>query len=188
MNAADQKRLKVLLVLLVMLAATWWYQSGSSSPPLGVGAVGPGAPAIGTGRFDPVELPAEWSRRRMEETEEPGGPRRNIFQYGPEPPSEAPPPPPPPEPEPVRTTVFQPQPPPPPPPPIPFEYNGYSRVGDGPIRAYLFDMNGSRRFEAIEDEVLLGRYRISMVAMDYVEVEDLEFNRTERLPRVEENP
>lgn len=186
MNASDKKRLKILVALLVVLAVTWWFQTRAPEPPVGVGTVGPGSPAIGTGPYDAVELPTEWSTRRVEAT---NGPRRNIFQYGPEPLSEAPPPPPP-SPEPVRPTVFEPQapPPPPPPPPIPFEYNGYSRVGDGPIRAYLFDMNGSRRFEVIENEVLLGRYRVGTVAIDYVEVEDLEFDRTERLPRVEERP
>jgi hypothetical protein len=61
-------------------------------------------------------------------------------------------------------------------------------VGDGPIRAYLFDVDGSRRFEVTEAEVLLGRYRIVTVEAGFVEVEDLEFDRTERLPRIEEEP
>jgi hypothetical protein len=64
---------------------------------------------------------------------------------------------------------------------VPFRYSGLSRIGpDGQLQAWLFD--GQRRFGATEQEVLMGRYRVNAITEAFVEVEDLEFNRRQRLP------
>ena len=64
---------------------------------------------------------------------------------------------------------------------MPFLYSGYSRVGDsGQLQAWLFDEGDS--YGVIEQEVLMGRYRIDVITVEYVDIEDLEAGRRERLP------
>lgn len=186
MNATERQRAKILGLLLVVLALSVWLgrriydlpASGSDSPAVSV------APEDVAVRLPQFEISGEWNAPETALWE---GPRRNPFEYGPEPQAEAPPPSPPPiAPETgARAEATPPPPPPPPPPPIPFRYSGYSRVGpDGRLRAWLFE-NGNA-FGVVEQEVLMGRYRIDTVTPDYVEVEDLEYERRQRLPLIVE--
>ena len=115
--------------------------------------------------------------------------RRNPFEYGLEP---SPPPmetPLPGEPGGVSSgTMPAPAPStpprPPPPPPIPFKYNGYAVIDaeQGRIRAFLFEED--KLFVVSEAEILMGRYRVNRVTETFVEVEDLEFGRRQRLPLI----
>ncbi len=131
--------------------------------------------------------PQELFRPEEAFAQEPDENRRNPFQYALEPVAPGPPV----EVEPAPAlgagNSFQSQspaapPPPPPPPPIPFRYSGFAVVDSlsGNITALLFDAD--RSFIVSEQEVLMGRYRINEVTEAFVEVEDLEFGRRQRLP------
>lgn len=184
MNPAERQRVKLWLVLMVLLAGA--YALGRGIYDLGPAAEdAPPAAAVATPLLDPASLAvAPGVKARQPGGSPPDGPRRNPFEYGPEPKAEpdvsSPPPVAPPG---VTAAPARPPtpPPPPPPPPIPFRYSGYSSVGPGGrLQAWLFEDGES--YGVTEGEVLVGRYRINAVTTEYVEVEDLEFSRRQRLP------
>ena len=183
MNATDRQRLKILGILVVLLGLTYWIGRQIYDVPAASGPVaGPGSieSSSETGVAD-LDLSVEWKDARVD----PGylaGQRRNPFEYGPEPAPEVPVQPALPPVTAAPPQPFQPAlpPPEPPPAPIPFLYSGYSRVGDsGQLRAWLFDEGDS--YGVIEQEVLMGRYRIDVITVEYVDIEDLEAGRRERL-------
>jgi hypothetical protein len=69
---------------------------------------------------------------------------------------------------------------PPPPPPIPLKYTGFAVVSNGTLTAFLSDDN--QRYSVTAGEVVLGRFRVSRISTDSVEVEDLQFRRRQTLP------
>ena len=184
MNPDNRQNLKICLILLVVLAATFWigreiYRVPAASPD---GSENPALAASRGGALAAPQALTGW-------LDDPaagvyGENRRNPFQYGPEPP------PPPPavsvetaSSSPGAGTSVQTPPPiaPPPPPPIPFRYNGYAVVDpSGHINAMLFDED--RLFIVSEQDVLMGRYRVNQVTETFVEIEDLDFGRRQRLP------
>ncbi len=193
MSASPRQPIAIWLILLVVLAAAYWIGQRIYDVPQGAaGAAGAEAGPPG------MDLP-EFAQPSGFEIRDPDailreGPRRNPFEYAPEP-----------APEPVLTDgaasiapfaaapaapppSAQPAPPrPPPPPPVPFRYSGYSTIGgEGELRAWLFD--DGEPFGVVEGEVLMGRYRVIAVTTDYVEVEDMEYLRRERLPLLFESP
>ena len=192
MTANDRQRLKIFAVLLAVLATMLWIggQMRQSPTALPIETANAGE----TSAFQPdvlsrVQLSSSKWEGLPDSDREPG--RRNLFEYGSEP---APPPLDPPTTEPVpdptailaAPDVTSAPPPPPPPPPIPFKYSGYAIVDldSGQIRAFLFDNDMS--FGVTEDEVLMGRYRVNQITLTFVEVEDLEFGRRQRLPLIVE--
>ena len=183
MNATDRQRLKILGILVVLLGLTYWVGRQIYDVPAATGPIaGPGSivSSSETALAD-LGLSVGWNDTGADAWPSELS-RRNPFEYGPEPAPEVPvqavvpPSAPPPQP-------FQPAlpPPEPPPAPMPFLYSGYSRVGDsGQLQAWLFDEGDS--YGVIEQEVLMGRYRIDVITVEYVDIEDLEAGRRERLP------
>ena len=187
MNATDRQRLQIWAMLVIVLGLALWAGQRIFDFPADL--------AVTTDRGDPnqvsdrrdlesVKVLSRWQSLDLE-----GGildgPRRNPFEYGPEPPAELP----------VQSLVSQAAPstppppiqppsapPPPPPPPIPFRYSGWSRIGgdDGELEAWLFD--DGEAYSVVEQEVVMGRYRINQITDQFVEIEDLEFDRRQRLP------
>ena len=74
----------------------------------------------------------------------------------------------------------------PPPPPIPFRYAGYVALDaqGGRLTALLVDSNASRHFSVVKGETLMGRYRLLELTQAFIEGEDLEFNRRQRMPLI----
>jgi hypothetical protein len=189
MNQTERKRLKIWAVLVVVFGLTLWAGQRVFDLPTVLDAVTNETDIADTAQdldLDQMTVSGQWARLDIESSL-PDGPRRNPFQYGPEPVLEAPPAPF--DPLGVGPAVEPPAPlqppappPPPPPPPIPFRYSGWSRVGDddGVLEAWLFDEGDA--YSVVEQEVLMGRYRINQITDQFVEIEDLEFNRRQRLP------
>ena len=186
MTGKNRRRLKILVLLLSVLASTIWIgqqisQTPAASTAQTLGSTPtPPVPATGLSEF---EVAGGWM---IAPGEGEGAPvRRNPFEYGPEP---LPPPPATPLPgEPGGASpaaMPAPPAPPPPPPPIPFKYNGYAVIDAerGQIRAFLFEED--KLFLVSEAEVLMGRYRVNQITETFVEVEDLEFGRRQRLPLI----
>jgi len=195
MTANDRQRLKRLSILLVVLATTLWVGGQIRQTPEVLSVAGAEAGEAQALREDILSR-SQLSMNRLNGSPDTTGEagRRNLFEYGTEPP--------PPVPDSVPDDPGQvsavgagaqvspppqpPPPPPPPPPPIPFKYSGYAIVGldSGRMQAFLFDNDKS--FAVSEDEVLMGRYRVNEVTEAFVEVEDLEFGRRQRLPLIVE--
>jgi hypothetical protein len=187
MKKQDRQRLNILIVLLAVLALTLVLGYRMNQPP-STAAVqtaetksSPTAPAASDARIrlDLVEKP--------EASEDIG--RHNVFQYrrsavpAVPPESRLSPPVRPNLPPPV---VRQPGPTgPPPPPPIPLKYQGFAVVnsGTGSFMAFLTD-EMQKHYNVTVGEVLLGRFRITRISDNAVEVEDLEYNRRQTLPLV----
>ncbi len=190
MMGKDRQRLKILAILLAVLASTLWIGEQINPTPGASTAQTPGSaptPPVPTTGLSEIEVTGGWMIGLGEGAGDPV--RRNPFEYGPEalpPASETPLPG-----EPggdfpaaVPSPAPQAEPPPPPPPPIPFKYNGYAVIDAerGRIRAFLFEED--KLFSVSENEVLMGRYRVNQVTETFVEVEDLEFGRRQRLPLI----
>ncbi len=188
MTGKNRQRLKILVLLLILLASTIWIGEQINQTPEASPAQSgqtPTVPVGPTGLSD-IEIAGSWM---IAHGEGEGNPvRRNPFEYGLEPlplPPESPLPGEPGGASPAAMPVPAPSaPPPPPPPPIPFKYNGYAFIGAerGQIRAFLFEED--KLFLVSEAEVLMGRYRVNRVTETFVEVEDLEFGRRQRLPLI----
>ena len=75
--------------------------------------------------------------------------------------------------------------PPPGPPPIPFKYQGYAveSAPSGQTTAFLTD-DSSRHYNVRIGEILMGRYRVTYISANAVEVEDTESSRRQMLPIV----
>ena len=189
MESNDRQRFKILFILLAVLAATVWvgseiYPRRSPGPSSVIDAATVSEP----GRVDALATEDMEGYRLSDVSVLDDGPRRNPFQYGSEPAPQASP-----SDVPLELTLApgdSPQAPaavaPPsdaPPPPIPFRYNGYAFVDlNGEITALLFD--SERSFIVSVQDVIMGRYRINAVTEEFVEVEDLEFGRRQRLPLI----
>lgn len=190
MSRQDRQKLSILIVLLGVLVLTLVLGYRMNRQPVVTAAVqapetkpsaNPPAPADARIRLDLVEKP----EKSLEEIG-----RKNVFQY-----REAPAPPPPRGGSPAR--VPQPsaplvggpvpnQPPatiaPPGPPPIPFKYQGYAldNSQSGQITAFLTD--DTRHYNVGIGEILMGRYRITQISANSVEIEDIENNRRQMVP------
>ena len=187
MNPDKRQNLQIWLILLVVLAATFWIGREISQIVPMVSSDGSNDTGPAVSRSDALVTPQELFRPEEAFAREPDENRRNPFQYGPEPVAPSPPVGAEPAPSlPGAGNSFQSEPPaappPPPPPPIPFRYSGFAVVDSlsGNITALLFD--DDRSFIVSEQEVLMGRYRVNEVTEAFVEVEDLEFGRRQRLP------
>ncbi len=189
MDPNDRQRIKILIILLAVLAATVWvgreiYQVPSRVLSLSID------PAIVSepGRAESLAregMEADLLSAGSVLANESG---RNPFQYGSETAPQAsqsdvsaqstP------EPGNISQAPAVVAPPSaPPPPPIPFRYNGYAVVDvSGELTALLFDSDDS--FVVSVQDVVMGRYRINTVTEEFVEVEDLEFGRRQRLPLI----
>jgi hypothetical protein len=188
MDPNDRQRFKILFILLVVLAATVWvgseiYPGRSPATASVIDAV-----TVESGRVDALATEGMAADRLNEVSVLDDGPGRNPFQYGSEPAPQASPSDVPlastPEPgDPIQAPVVVAPPSTPPPPPIPFRYNGYAFVDlNSEITALLFD--SERSFVVSAQDVVMGRYRINTITEEFVEVEDLEFGRRQRLPLI----
>jgi hypothetical protein len=193
MSRQDRQKLSILIVLLGVLLLTLVLGYRMNKQPVVTAAVqapetkpsaNPPAPADARIRLDLVEKP----EKSLDEFG-----RKNVFQY-----RETPAPPPPRGGSPAR--VPQPstpgmgglggpvpnQPPatiaPPGPPPIPFKYQGYALDSSpgGQITAFLTD--DTRHYNVGIGEILMGRYRITQISANSVEVEDIDNNRRQMVP------
>ena len=192
MSKQDRQKLSVLIILVGVLVLTL-ILGYSMNRPVVTAAVqvaetkpsaSPPAPTDARIRLDLIEKP--------ETSEEIG--RKNVFQYqqtpAPAPPSTSQ----------SRSSpiVPQPSPPgvngtpatrlpasiaPPGPPPIPFKYQGYALESSpgGQITAFLMD-DASHHYNVGIGEILMGRYRITQISANSVEVEDSESSRRQTLP------
>jgi hypothetical protein len=76
---------------------------------------------------------------------------------------------------------------PPPPPPIPLKYIGVSSVepDSKTFIATLIDDN-QHHFNAVNGDIFMGRYKISRITENSVDVDDLQYNRHQTLPLVKQ--
>ena len=183
MSPKDRQRSKILVILLVVLAATIWVGRRINEIPES-GSGGGGSDLVVSSLAD-VRVPSGMTMSLTDPEQNPT--RRNPFAYGPEPlPPQALASPP----QVMAPPVVAQRPPmpapPPPPPPIPFRYSGYVAVDaeGGRLTALLVDSTGNGRFTVFEGETLMGRYRILVLTEAFVEIEDLEFSRRQRIPLV----
>ena len=192
MSKQDRQKLSILVILLAVLgltmvlgyrmnrpAVTAAVQVSESKP-----SANPPAPTDARIRLDLIE--------KSENSADEIG-RKNVFQY-----RQTPAPPPGSRsgssvniPQPSAPAVTGPAvvgPPatiaPPGPPPIPFKYQGYAVEGvpPGQITAFLTDETSSHHYNVGIGEVLMGRYRITQISTNSVEVEDVQSNRRQTLP------
>jgi hypothetical protein len=69
---------------------------------------------------------------------------------------------------------------PPPPPSIPLRYQGYAVVANGNLTAFLSD--DTQTYSVNAGEIVLGRFRITRITTNSIEIEDLQFRRRQTLP------
>jgi hypothetical protein len=190
MSKQDRQKLSILVILLGVLALTIVLGYRMNRPavtaavqvPESKPSANPPAPTDARIRLDLIE--------KSESSQEIG--RKNVFQYRqtPAPPSgsrggssvNTP--------QPSAPAVIGPAglgPPaviaPPGPPPIPFKYQGYAVESVPPrqITAFLTDET-SHHYNVRIGEILMGRYRVTQISTNSVEVEDVQSNRRQTLP------
>jgi hypothetical protein len=192
MSKQDRQKLSVLVVLLGVLALTLILGYVMNRPAVTAAvqvpetkpSTNPPAPTDARIRLDLIEKPDNSS-------EEIG--RKNVFQYRQTPVPAAPGsrgnfPGNPSQPSAPSTNVPPPISPPaviapPGPPPIPFKYQGYATedVPGGQMTAFLTDET-AHHYNVSVGEVLMGRYRVTQISANTVEVEDIDNNRRQRIP------
>jgi hypothetical protein len=186
MTKQDRQRLVFLMVLLVVLGFTLAMGNRISRSPDTAAVQAPerkGASAA------PTQTDA---RIRLDLLDRPEGSetlgKNNLFQYrtraanaktsgasaGSQPPQTSPP-------LAIQTTPTRPT-GPPPPPPIALKYRGFAYVDPDRKALTGFIGDDTRHFNAVEGEVLMGKYRITRITESAIELEDLEFNRRQTLP------
>ena len=194
MSKQDRQKLSILIVLLVVLgltillgyrmngpAVTAAVQVPETKPAASAPAPPPPDARI---RLDLIE-PSENSKKEIG--------KKNVFQYQqtPAPVTTGPRGSATPNPAQPSQPVLPAAPPPPaivappPPPPIPFKYQGYAvdASAGGQTIAFLAD-DSSRHYNVRKGEVLMGRYRVTQISANAVEVEDIENSRRQMLPIV----
>jgi hypothetical protein len=198
MKKPDQQKLRVLIVLLVILGLTLFvgYRMNRAPNPAIVQAEDQ-KPVVA----QPVQTDAR-IRLDLLKKENPneGLGKKNLFQYGPPP---APPAPPTAAAGNARNPVGFPHPPaasttpppsatnipstPPPPPPIPLKYIGISSIepDSKKLIATLIDDN-QHHFNAVNGDIFMGRYKISRITENSVDVDDLQYNRRQTLTLVKQ--
>ena len=185
MNAREKKQATFLGALGVILGVTLYVAPGLNRAPTASGTQTPQASA----QQQPSAV--DDARIRLDlltpKTDGPEAGDENLFQY-----RTVRPPPGPARPTarvepfvPVPQTFTPPvhtgPPQPPPPPPIPLRYQGYARseYGAGELTAFLVD--DARHYNVRAGEVLMGRYRITAITDTSVQIEDMQFKRTQTL-------
>jgi hypothetical protein len=195
MTKPDKQKLSIFVVLLAVLALTIVLGYRMTQPAAVVGETA--AEQTKTSQNPPAANDAKIRLDLVENPEAAGEDigKRNVFQYRQTPPPTAversggrsggpftpsnsesnfPP------------TSVRPQgpPQPAPPPPIPLKYQGFAadKKPGGGFTAFLAD--DTRHYNVTVGEVLMGRYRILSISDNVVDVEDLEFNRRQSLPRI----
>ena len=165
----ERTRLIVLLGLLVAAGAAWFYMSGSQPP-----VPGPTTPGRTTASTPPGPRDTAGAKPGSRQTGKPTVPEalklaelekvpdepeagRNPFRFGAKPA----PPPPPSIPPPLPPPVVIP-PPPPPPPQVPLKLAQVMDYPNGKRVAFLVDATGSM-FQAIDGDIVDGRYRLVKV-------------------------
>jgi hypothetical protein len=196
MSKQDRQKLSILVVLLGVLgltlilgyrmnkpAVTAAVQGGETKPPSSPSA-NPPAPTDARIRLDLIE-------KSQNSSEEIGS--KNVFQYRQTPPPAVsgsrgrfpiipsqPAAPAASESLPVRPPAMI---APPGLPPIPFKYQGYATqdVPGGQMIAFLTDET-AHHYNVAVGETLMGRYRITQISANSLEIEDTDNNRRQKLP------
>ena len=170
----ERKRLIYLLGALVVAAVAYWGLGlGTPTSPAPTTAGGPRAsnplggsppPTQGSAPTQPPAATTAAPRQpeplklaQIEEVPDEPAAGRNLFRFGVPPPPRVEAPPPPPLPPPMPTG----------PPPIPLRLTGLMADPYGKTRAYLKDPTGAV-FEAVEGQVVDGRYRLLKVGTSSV--------------------
>jgi len=175
----ERTRLIVLLALLGIAGAAWYYMTGTQAPipvPSLSGRTGskppPAARDTAGAKQSPRQavkptVPEALKLPELENVPDEPEPGRNPFRFGakpvPPPPPSLPPPMPPP-------TIIEP--PPPPPPQVPLKLSIVMDDPYGKRRAYLVDPSGAM-FQAIDGDVVDGKYRLVKVEKNSAVVEFL---------------
>lgn len=183
-SGAERWRVIVLGVLLVATVAYVAYeQFGGAAPAAVVGPTGPTATASNTAGGRPggapaaagAQMPVPLNLVRVEQKGPAPAMDRNLFRFGTRP---APPPPPA-----IARPVLPPTPPVPAgPPPIPLKLTGLMADPYGRPRAYLKDPASGVVFEAIEGQIVDGRYRLVKVGLQSVVVAYLDGSGQRTIP------
>ena len=194
-GGADGRRLFVLVALLVVLGIALYYQlqpdgvttapavsTQAASNPSGAangtaragGRGGRGAANVTSQEPEPLRL-AQLEEKVPEEPQA----KRNLFTFGVR---YVPPPPEPPKPP---TPVHTPPPIPTPtgPPPIPMKLTGVMRDPYGKLRAYLVDTQTGKVFQAVQGDVVDGRYDLVEVGSNYVVMQYRDGPGRRRIPQ-----
>jgi hypothetical protein len=195
MTKPDQQKLRVLIILLIVLALTLFisYRMNRTPNPAVVRAEDQkpvAAPPVQTDARIRLDL------LKKENPDENLG-KKNLFQYAPPPAPPAPPAaggksknpqisgnvPQPGAPPPTTNVPTA----PPPPPPIPLKYIGVSSIEPDSkgLIATLIDDN-QHHFNAVNGEIFMGRYKISRITENSVDVDDMQSNRRQTLPLVKQ--
>lgn len=196
MTKPDQQKLRILVVLLIILGVTLFFGYRMNRAP---------NPAVVQAENQkPVATPPVQTDARIrldllkKENPNEGVGKKNLFQYGPPPAPPAPPATaaagnsrnpvssahapaaPPPSPPNVPSA-------PPPPPPIPLKYIGIASIepDSKKLIATLIDDN-QHHFNAVNGDIFMGRYKISRITENSVDVDDLQYNRHQTLPLVKQ--
>lgn len=173
-GGTDRRRLFWLGGLLLVLVAIWWWQGRPATVAGGAASnAQTRVPDAGVlARPEPVNLAA------LDEVPEPPEPGRNPFAFGVRPPPPAPPPPPRIDPGPIVTAPPVPQ----GPPPIALRLVGVVKMPDGRTMITLKDPKTNALFQAVEGDVVDGRYRVSKVTMQSVVLSYVDGSGARTLP------
>ena len=158
-----RRQLTWLTVLVVVVGTLAWYQLGRTSPadtkPV---ASNPRAPQSGPAGVATLPEPVRLSALQPEG--EPPASNRNLFRFGVHPPPPAPPA--------SKVPVGPPPPPPPPPgpPPIALKFLGVIERPDVGRVAMLKDPASGAVFQALEGQIVDGRYRLEKIGQESVVV------------------
>lgn len=176
------ERRRLLFLVLVLVVASgflYWRLSGppavavptATGPAATSNTAGPRPAAVQTNAAAVPQTPQPLKFPELEQVPAEPKPGRNLFRFG-----VPPPPPPPPVVEPRFVPTPTPKPTPVGPPPIPLKF--LWRVDDpyqaGRVRVYLLDPDTKQVFEAVEGEIVDGKYKLlkvgnTSVVMSYLD-------------------
>jgi len=163
-----RRQLTRLLVLIVIVGALTWYQFGRSGPADNKPASS-NAKATATGSAGPPVLPEPVKLSALAPEGEPPASNRNLFRFGVHPP----PPPPPGSSSAAGRAAMLPPPtptPPPGPPPIDLKFLALMDRPDVGKVATLKDPATGALFQALEGQIVDGRYRLVRIGLESVVV------------------
>jgi len=191
MTKQDRQKLSILVVLLAVLSLTVVLGYRMNQPATTAAVQPPEQPKTSANPPAPNDAHIRLDILDKSEAAEDDIGKKNVFQY-----RQAPPPPAASQPKPTGPAATVPPgiassapavprqgpPPPPPPPPITLKYQGFATVNTPPAGLTAFLADDSRHYNVRVGEVLMGRYRIASISDKSVDIEDLEFKRTQTLP------
>jgi hypothetical protein len=160
-----RRQLFWLFLLLVVVGALGYYEFGQPPAPAEARPAASNSRASGQGQAGATVLPDPVKLAALEASEDEPEAGRNLFRFG-----VKPPPPTPPGPPPKPAGPPPPPPPPPGPPPIALKYLGWVDRPDIGRVATLKDPATGALFQALEGQIVDGRYRVVKIGHESIVV------------------